>query len=183
MMTAIVLLGSRNQNGQTARAADSLVSGMKAANAQCECVFLPALKIERCRQCDDNGWGLCKREGRCVIDDDFARLVEKIRAADKTVFATPVYFGDLSESMKAFLDRLRRVARNDVGKAGIAGKPAVGICVAGGGGGGSPSCVFILERTLATCGFDVFDMIPARRQNLERKTALLRDMGEQFAAT
>ena len=83
-----------------------------------------------------------------MIDDDFASLVERIRSSDAAVFATPVYFSDLSESMRAFLDRLRRICRHESGRAGIEGTPAVGICVAGGGGGGAPACVVALEKVL-----------------------------------
>ena len=46
--------------------------------SQVQPVFLPTLRLERCRQCDASGWGLCRQEGRCVIDDDFAGIVEKV---------------------------------------------------------------------------------------------------------
>jgi len=98
------------------------------------------------------------------------------------VFATPVYFGDLSESMRALLDRLRRTCMNEAGKDGISGKLAVGICVAGGGGGGAPSCIVSLEKVLRTCGFDVVDLIPVRRQNLDMKLDVLRITGEWLAS-
>ena len=67
---------------------------------------LPEMAIERCRQCDADGWGVCRARGSCVIEDDFAGLVERMREADAIVFATPVYFSDLSESLRAILDRL-----------------------------------------------------------------------------
>lgn len=181
-MQILIISGSRNPQGQTARAAGALASGAQQAGAQVEQVFLPALRVERCRQCDDNGWGTCISDGRCVIEDDLAPLIERIRAADAVVFATPVYFGDLSESLKAFLDRLRRTCMHDAGKAGIGGKVAVGICVAGGGGGGAPSCAVSLERVLHTCGFDLVDVIPVRRQNLEMKQAVLQAVGQWLAA-
>ena len=97
------------------------------------------------------------------------------------VFATPVYFGDLSESMRAFLDRLRRTCMHESGKVKIGDKLAVGICVAGGGGGGAPSCVISLENYLSKCGFDVVDMIPVRRQNLDMKLSILKATGEWLA--
>ena len=178
-MKVIAILGSRNPKGQTARACDALLEG---AAGDAERVFLPELRIERCRQCDANGWGLCRSEGRCVIEDDFAAVVEKLRGADRAVFANPVYFGDLSESLRAFLDRLRRIGRHENGKAGIAGKPAVGICVAGGGGGSAPSCTASLAKVLDTCGFDVVDMVPVRKQNLDMKCETLKTVGRWFAA-
>ena len=183
-MKAIVICGSRNPNGQTAEAAAALTKGMAKAGASADLVLLPALKLERCRQCDDNGWGLCRKEGRCVIDDDFPALVRKIESADGVVFATPVYYSDLSESMRAFADRLRRICTHEAGRASTHGKPVVGVCVAGGGGGGgggAAACCVSLERVMATCGFDVVDMVPVRRQNLRAKERVLELTGEWFA--
>jgi multimeric flavodoxin WrbA len=176
-MSVLVILGSRNPAGQTARAAEALCSGLAQANCPSERVFLPQLKLEQCRQCEDNGWGECLALGSCVIQDGFSALVGRIRASKLVVFANPVYFGQLSESMRGFLDRLRRCCRNAQGKAGIEGKKAAGICVAGGGGGGAASCCLSLEQVLATCGFDVLDLVPVRRQNLEMKLELLRLTG------
>jgi multimeric flavodoxin WrbA len=173
-MKIAAILGSRNPQGQTARAAGALLDGLAAQGATVERFFLPQMKIERCRQCDENGWGICRSEGRCVIEDDFAGIVASIRSADATVFATPVYFSDLSESLRAFLDRLRRISLHKNGKKGIEGKCAIGICVAGGGGGGAPACSVGLEKVLGTCGFDVVDMVPVRRQNLDAKLRVLR---------
>jgi len=180
-MRIAAIVGTRSEKGQTGRAAKAFVAGAAGAGAKVEEFYLPKMKIERCRQCEDNGWGKCRSDGYCVIEDDFAGLVEKIRGADGAVFANPVYFSDLSESLRAFLDRLRRITRHDAGKAGITDKPAVGISVAGGGGGGAPACTVSLEKVLSTCGFDVVDMIPARRQNLEMKLDVLKATGKWFA--
>ena len=147
-MKITAILGSRDHGGRTAKAAEALVQGAAIEGAESTSAFLPEMEVGRCRQCEDNEWGLCRTEGRCVIDDDFASLVERIRSSDAAVFATPVYFSDLSESMRAFLDRLRCICRHESGRAGIEGTPAVGICVAGGGGGGAPACVVALEKVL-----------------------------------
>jgi len=181
-MKAIILCGSRSPEGRTAQAAEALRQGVADAGGAAEIVYLPAMRLERCRQCDERGWGLCLAEGRCVIEDDFADLVERVRAADAAVFATPVYFGDLAESLRALTDRLRRICRHDHGKRGLAGKRAVGVCVAGGGGGGAPNCTVSLERTLQQTGFEVVDLVPARRQNLDLKKDVLRLVGRWLAS-
>jgi len=180
-MNALIILGSRNMRGQTAQAAAALAEGLAASGADVEQHFLTHGRIELCRQCDDAGWGICRGEGRCVIEDDFHGLVEKIAAADLVAFATPVYWADLSESLRAFLDRLRRTTVHEAGKARLAGKASLGICVAGGGGGGAPNCCVMLERILNLCGFDVLDMWPVRRQNLPLKCDLLRQAGRRLA--
>ena len=191
-MRVIALSGSRNRQGGTARAIDALLKGVADAGGESESIFLTGHCLERCRQCYPDGRGICITEGRCIIEDDFASLVEKVRKADLIIFATPVYFHDLSESMKGFLDRLRRISffkvsksPGPVGPGGPPpdgqGVPAVGLCYAGGSGNGTASCCFNLERTLQMCGFDVVDMIPVRRQNLEMKLALLEQVGAWLA--
>jgi len=182
-MQILILSGSRNREGQTARAIKAIQKGIGEGKGKSEAIFLTELKLERCRQCEADGWGLCRKEGRCTIEDDFAALVEKVKAADVVVFANPVYFGDLSESMRTFLDRYRRT-RFKPGPAPPAGfgmsggTPAIGICYAGGSGNGTVSCAFFLERILQTCGFDVVDMIQVRRQNIDIKVPMLEMTGK-----
>ncbi len=180
-MNALLICGSRNPEGQTARAAAAVMKGLAKAGASTDQAFLPALSIERCRQCDERGWGICRTEGHCVIEDDMAGLVDRISRADAVVFATPVYFSDLSESLRALLDRLRRTCTNETGKGRVAGTPAIGVCVAGGGGGGAPECCASIQRVLSTCGFSVADAVPVRRQNLDTKLAQLETAGQWLA--
>jgi multimeric flavodoxin WrbA len=180
-MKIVMISGSRNPDGKTASMADALLRGAMSAGADCERFFLPEMNIERCRQCDENGWGDCREKGTCVIEDDLESLVAKAAKADAVVFANPVYFSDLSESMRAFLDRFRRVMRHESRKAEIVEKPAVGVCVAGGGGGGAPACALSMEKILQTCGFDVKDMVPVRRQNMDLKAQVLETTGRWLA--
>jgi multimeric flavodoxin WrbA len=180
-MKLVGILGSRNPQGQTARAADALLQGAQDAGWEVSRTFLPTIEIEQCRQCEDSGWGICRSEVACTIDDDFAGLVDQIRGADAVMFATPVYYSDLSESMRAFTDRLRRIMRYEAGRDGIRDKRAIGLCVAGGGGGGGPTCTVSLEKVLRTCGFDVVDLVPARRQNLDLKCDVLYITGKWLA--
>jgi len=179
-MKALMILGCRSRTGRTASAAGALVEGMEASGCEVESIFLPELEVERCRQCDGDGWGRCRDKDECAIEDDFPGIIEKIRTADALAFTTPVYFSDLSESMRAFLDRLRRIARNDSG--GIRGKDALGICLAGGGGGGAPACAASMVRMLSGCGFEVVDVVPVRRQNMDLKLRVLRETGSWFAS-
>ena len=181
-MKTVMICGSRNPKGQTARAANAILEGVTKAGGGVERVFLPALQLERCRQCNDDGWGRCRQEGQCVIDDDFAGIVRTITDADAVVVATPVYYSDLSESLRAFTDRLRRICTHKAGSGPVSGKPVAGVCVAGGGGGGAPAGCVSLEKVLSSCGADVVDMIPVRRQNLEAKRPVLERTGQWLAS-
>ncbi len=180
-MQALILSGSRNPAGQTAKATKALADGLQAGGCSTETIFLPELNLERCRQCEDDGWGICRTEGQCVIEDDFASVTDKVRGADLVVLTNPVYFSDLAESLRAYLDRLRRIGMHDAGKRGLEGTRAIGVCVAGGGGGGAPECAVRMERFIQKCGFEFVDMVLARRQNLEMKLHVLRLTGEWAA--
>jgi len=83
-----------------------------------------------------------------MIDDDFQNLREKINRADAFVFSSPVYFGDLSESAKRFLDRWRRCEISNRETSPLKGKIAIGIAAAGGSGGGAVSALLNLENYL-----------------------------------
>lgn len=179
-MKIVALLGSRNPEGQTARVADAFLNGAAEIGAETEKIFLPAMKIERCRQCNEKGAGPCYTQGRCVIKDDVDAITEKLGSADGILLATPVYFSDLSESMRAYLDRLRRVGRFKEKPTGVEAKKTVGIGVAGGGGGGHVRCMDMMEKILKNIGVDVLDMVPVRRQNLDLKCDVLAMTGKWF---
>jgi multimeric flavodoxin WrbA len=179
-MKILILSGSRNPEGRTAQAVNAISKGVEKAGGNTECFFLPEMNLERCRQCESDGWGVCRREGHCIIDDDFSMLVDKIKESGVVVFATPVYFRDLSESMRGFLDRLRRICafRSDPPTKGIS---AIGLSMAGGGGGGAVSACLNMESILQMCQLDIVDMIPIRRQNFEVKLPMLELIGEWLA--
>jgi multimeric flavodoxin WrbA len=189
-MKCLIISGSRNPDGRTAMLINALCKGIESGGGETEVLFLPNMDIQVCRQCNEDGWGICRDENRCFVKDDFSTIVEKINDADVTVFATPVYFSDLSESMKAFLDRLRRV-KSRIPRQPVApnapmtgpfnndeGPIAMGLCYAGGSGNGTTSCCMNLERTLMVCGFDVVDMLPARRENLDNKLIIAEQTGK-----
>jgi len=186
-MKTLVISGSRNSKGRTALLIRALCKGVESGGGETEVLYLPKMNIERCRQCNEDGWGICRDEERCIVEDDFSSIVKKMADADVTVFANPVYFGDLSESMKAFLDRLRRV-KTTIPRQPVPTMPgpfnndegpvAVGLCYAGGSGNGTTSCCMNLERILMFCGFDVVDMIPARRENLDNKLIIVEQTGK-----
>jgi len=185
-MKILILCGSKNREGKTAIPIEAIRRGIAEATGNSECIFLTELNIERCRPCNPDGWGICRNEHRCIIEDDFALVTDKIEVSDVVVFATPVYFGDISESMRGFLDRLRRT-RFTFGPPPVPGTPpimptgertpAIGICYAGGSGNRAVSCAFNLEEILQACWFDVVDMIPIRRQNLDVKLPFLERVG------
>jgi multimeric flavodoxin WrbA len=75
------------------------------------------------------------------------------------VLVTPVYWGDLSESMKAFCDRLRRCEATRGTDSPLAGKWFLGVAAAGGSGGGIASCVTQFQRLASHMHLRKFDYL------------------------
>ena len=181
-MKTVIISGSRNPEGQTAQAAKAYLKGFIDAGGEGEIIYLPKLQIDRCRQCEDSGWGLCIKEGRCVIDDDLAAVAAKVHEADVVALANPVYYADISESLRAFLDRFRRVRWPKVSQQQQDVKPVVLMCVAGGSGGGSPECIQSMEKAVRHLGFDIAAEVPAKRQDLQERCEELYNIGKKLAA-
>ena len=47
----------------------------------------------------------CVKTGKCVQKDDAAEIISKMHDADVLVFATPIYYYEMSGQMKTLLDR------------------------------------------------------------------------------
>ena len=130
---------------------------------------------------DGRGWGTCRMKGTCMINDDFQKLRDMVNDADALVFSTPVYFGDISESAKNFLDRWRRCERDNADSP-LIGKPAIGIAAAGGRGGGSVNALHNLETYLRRLQFTMFDLVPVTQKSKKHKLDMLRVAGQRLAS-
>ncbi len=61
-MRVTILSGSRNTEGKTAELLQAISEGVEKGGGSTETLFLPTMNLERCRQCEANGWGICRRE-------------------------------------------------------------------------------------------------------------------------
>jgi len=179
-MKVIVVQSSPNLEGLTASLAQAVLKGVEAEGGETELVNLNKMEIKQCTACD-NGWGICRKEGVCILKDDFEGLRKRIAEADAFVFATPVYFGDLSESAKCFLDRLRRCEAFSERRS-FAGKKVIGIASAGGGGGGAVRALLNLEDYLRRLGFEIFDLVPVTRFNKDHRFEMLEKAGRRLVS-
>jgi len=178
-MRILVMQASPNEDGLTASMAKEALAGAQAAGAQTELAHLRKLKLEACRACEE-GWGKCRRESLCIIEDDMELVRGKIAAADGLVLSTPVYFGDVAEVVKNLLDRVRRCERAGPAEPKVEGKWVLGIAAAGGGGGGGPTCLVAMERYYAHLGIPVFDQMIVTRRSRDYMLPAARSAGERL---
>ena len=176
-MKIVILSGTPKTEGLSASCVAAAVAGVEKAGAVAEVVFLCRTSIQRCRVCGD-GWGTCRTERVCAFGDDgFSETVKMIADADALVIQTPVYWGEASESLKSFLDRLRRCEALKE-KSVLAGKEVLLIAAPGGTGGGLLTCLGQLERAVQHMHGRVFDYIGVNRWNREYKLIAIEAAAE-----
>ena len=178
MKKVIILWSSPNTDGLTAAAKDRLLAGLQAGGAEVREVQLNKLKLEHCHACA-GGWGACREKGSCILQDDFMPLYDDLAQADGIVFVTAVYFHDLTECFKTFLDRLRRCDAFTARR--LADKRCLLAACAGGTGQGTSECLSRLEYTLKHMNMRAYDRLPVNRFNREYMLPALEAAGKTYA--
>jgi multimeric flavodoxin WrbA len=103
MKKVVILAGSPHLNGTTAALVEHLLYGAQAVGHKVERFNVATMKIGSCKACMacHNPEG----DGKCVQKDDMAKIGPAIVAADVVVFATPLYYFDMTSQLKATIDR------------------------------------------------------------------------------
>ena len=175
-MKVLVFTGSPNADGLTAACGEAARQGIVDGRSPARVINVNDFKIQRCAMCG-NGWGTCRTEHRCCLEDDFAKLKEMFELAEAYVWVTPVYFGEPSESMVAFFQRLRRCEATKSGKATsvLAGKPTVCVAAAGGSGRGAIRCLDQMEQWGRSLAVSPFDFISVTQKTREYQLETIHD--------
>ena len=176
-MNVIVFSASPNTDGLTAACAAAVLQGIKTAGGEGYEIRLNDLNIASCEACN-NGWGTCQKEHECQVLDDFQDIHRQACQADAITLVTPVYWGEMSESAKAFTDRLRRCEASRGAESLLAGKPVIAVAAAGGSGGGMITCLASMERWIDHIRGRRFDLIPVNRWSRTYKLQAIRTAGE-----
>lgn len=97
----LILSTSPRKGGNSDLLADAFLDGAVKVGHQAEKISLHNKEIHFCRGCM-----ACQQTQKCVIKDDVAEILEKLRRADVVVFATPIYYYEMSGQMKTLIDRI-----------------------------------------------------------------------------
>ncbi|MDR2559823.1 MAG: flavodoxin family protein [Oscillospiraceae bacterium] len=163
-MKFLIITGNPKSGGLTCAVTEEIKRGAKDGGAEVE--IADCGTITRCRVCGD-GWGTCRNENTCAFGDNgFNELQAKIKEADLLCIISPVYWGEMSESLKAFADRLRRCefAASAI-EGALKGKQTLLAAVPGGSGNALLTCLQQMERFCQHTGAVVFDYIGVNRWN------------------
>ena len=179
-MKTVILWSSPNVDGLTASAKNHFLSGLRncgEGNLEVREFHLNRMKMEHCIACG-NGYGRCAGKGECVLRDDFRMLYEALIEADGIVLVSAVYWHDMTECMKAFIDRLRRceTAHNHF----LMDKRCFLIACAGGTGRGAAECLHSMEECLTHMKMRAYDRVSVTRFNKEYMLPALEEAGKIY---
>ena len=105
----LILSTSPRKNSNSDALAEEFAKGAREAGHTVEKISLIGKDIQFCRGCL-----ACQKTMRCVIRDDADQIVqEKMLHADVLVFATPIYYYEMSGQMKTLLDRANPLYPSD----------------------------------------------------------------------
>jgi multimeric flavodoxin WrbA len=100
-MKIVCLLGSPRPKGNSAAVAAKFLETAQALGAEVETFALNKLDYKGCQGCY-----ACKTKlEHCTLDDGLTPVLEAVKACDLLVAATPIYYGEVTSQMKAFIDR------------------------------------------------------------------------------
>ncbi len=100
MRSILAFVGSPRRGGNSDILVQHAAEAAKEAGATVEVCYLNEMDYRGCQGCLG-----CKRGDACVLEDDLTPIYDKIHGADAVIFASPIYFNDVSGQMKCFLDR------------------------------------------------------------------------------
>ena len=99
-MHILAFYGSPRRKGNTARLLREAVAGSREAGAEVKEYVLRDLKLSPCLEI----YG-CKKDGRCVIKDDFEHIHDRLLSCQGVILASPIFFYTLSSHAKILMDR------------------------------------------------------------------------------
>lgn len=108
-MKNVLIISTSPRKGSNSEAlADAFAAGAQEAGHTVESVSLRGKDIQFCHGCF-----VCQETQRCVIHDDADELRQKALEADVLVFATPIYYYEMSGQLKTLLDRFNPLFPSD----------------------------------------------------------------------
>jgi multimeric flavodoxin WrbA len=146
-MKVLGISASPRENSNSDLLLRQALSGASSEGAGAEYLRLCKFNISPCLAC-----GACYTTGECPLQDDFSVVLGKMLAADRIIFATPIFFMSVCAQAKILIDRCQCLWATKY----ILKKPIVGpreasrlaliIAVGGKKGGKSFDCIRLMMK-------------------------------------
>lgn len=108
MKKVLIISTSLRTNSNSDILARECEKGARDAGLDTEYVSLKGKDIKYCIGCLS-----CQKTGKCVLKDDVADIMAKVKEAEVIVYATPIYYYEMCGQMKTLLDRLNPLYSGD----------------------------------------------------------------------
>lgn len=108
MKKVLIISTSLRTNSNSDILARECEKGARDAGLDAEYISLKGKDIKYCIGCLS-----CQKTGKCVLKDDVADIMAKVKEAEVIVYATPIYYYEMSGQMKTLLDRLNPLYSSD----------------------------------------------------------------------
>lgn len=108
MKKVLIISTSLRHNSNSEILAKEFERGAVNAGNQVEFISLTDKKIGFCTGCL-----ACQETQKCRINDDAVGIAEKVKNSQVLVFATPIYYYEMSGQMKTLLDRCNPLFPSD----------------------------------------------------------------------
>ena len=96
----LIITTSLRSNSNSDALAHAFAKGAAESGNTVEQISLQGKNIAFCRGCL-----ACQQLGRCVIRDDALSIAKQMKTAEVIVWATPIYYYEMSGQMKTLIDR------------------------------------------------------------------------------
>ena len=101
-----IINGSPRKCQNTSKMCKQFAQGAQECGAETEIINLYDIDFKGCYSCFACKLRGGKNYGKCTYPDGLKHVIEKVSASDGIVFATPIYFGEVTGVMKSFCERL-----------------------------------------------------------------------------
>lgn len=106
MKKIFIINDSPRKNWNTAKMCRSFADGANSKGIETEIINLYDFNFSGCRSCFACKLKDGKNFGKCSYPDEITPILEKISQGDGLVFASPIYFGEVTGVMRCFIERL-----------------------------------------------------------------------------
>ena len=106
-MKIIALQGSPRIGGNCDVLMDEMIKGAEENGHEVVKYYLEKEDIAPCKACL-----FCAENPDCVREDDGNKIINELVAADGVIFATPIYYGQMTAQAKTIIDRFYAIGQN-----------------------------------------------------------------------
>lgn len=119
-MEILALIGSPRKNSNCEIIVDEIAKGAEENGHTVTKYIIHDLDVAPCSGCE-----LCNKGKDCRYEDDGAEIIDKLANGASVIFASPIYFGQMTAQAKTIVDRFYSIFNNPEKSFGEDAKAAI----------------------------------------------------------